>query len=91
MTSNTLPERNNKVQSSLYQTQRKFCDYLRNPDSHPAPEGLNNRRLTVYRDLIFNNIESLLGGAFPVIKKVLNNHWPELVREFLVDYQSSTR
>lgn len=90
MTTRMLPDRIDEDQPSLYQTQRNFCEYLRNPDSHPAPEGLNIRRLNVYRDLIFKNIESLLAGAFPVIKSVVGLHWPALIREFLVDYQSST-
>ena len=29
--------------------QREFAAHLRNPDSHPAPDGIEERRLDIYR------------------------------------------
>lgn len=75
---------------SLVTVQKRFCRYLRDPDNHPAPEGLNKRRLDVYRDLIFNNVESLLGSAYPVVKAIMGKQWQALVREFFVEHRATT-
>lgn len=75
----------------LREQQLELTRYLRDPEHVPAPPGLEERRIAVYRDLLFNNIESLLGGNFPVIHRLLGDtHWKELVREFYRDHRSQT-
>jgi uncharacterized protein len=70
---------------------RNFAQHLRDPTQYPAPENIEERRLTVYRDLFFNNIESLLAGNFPVIKTILSQtQWRTLVRDFFRDHHSQT-
>lgn len=78
------------AEPSLIEMQRGFCNYLRDPENHGLPTGLGSRRLNVYRDLVFNNVESLLGNAYPVIKSIMGEQWRSLVREFFVDYKAST-
>jgi len=76
---------------SLSKHQRSMGLHLRDPDNAPAPEGLDARRLGIYRELVFNNIESQLSGAFPVINSILSaQQWQALVREFLRDYRAQT-
>ena len=36
--------------------QRQFAGHLRDPDRVPAPAGIQDRRMTVYRELAFNNV-----------------------------------
>jgi uncharacterized protein len=70
---------------------RSFAQHLRDPMQYPAPENIEERRLIVYRDLFFNNIENLLAGNFPVIKKIMPQaQWRALVRDFFRDHQSQT-
>lgn len=76
--------------SSLATVQKNFCGYLRDPDNRAAPEGLNRRRLDVYRDLIFNNVESLLSSAYPVLKAIMGEQWQSLIREFFVEHRAAT-
>lgn len=65
--------------------------HLRDPQASPAPEGFEDRRLAIYRELLFNNIEGLLSGNFPVIGKLLGEHvWKTLVRDFYRDYRCHT-
>lgn len=65
--------------------------HLRDPQSSPAPEGFEERRLAIYRDLLFNNIEGLLSGNFPVISELLGERrWKALVRDFFRDYRCHT-
>ena len=65
--------------------------HVRDPDAHPGPAGIEPRRLKVYRDLVFNNIDGLLAGGFPVIRKTLgDDDWRALVRRFLAHHASRT-
>lgn len=65
--------------------------HLRDPQGQPAPSGIEERRLAIYRDLLFNNVESLLAGNFPVIHRLLDESaWKALVREFFRDHRCQT-
>ena len=51
--------------------QYRFAAHIRDPQHVPAPEGIEDRRMAIYRDLFFNNLKSLLSSTFPVLKKLL--------------------
>jgi hypothetical protein len=73
------------------QLQYAFAAHLRDPAHHAAPAELEDRRIGVYRELIYNNIEGLLAGNFPVIRRLLPDpRWHALVRAFLADYRAHT-
>ena len=75
----------------LREQQLALTRYLRDPDGHAAPPGIEDRRLAIYRDLLFNNIEGLLAGNFPVIRKLLGDaQWKLLVRAFYRDHRCQT-
>ncbi|MFK3649045.1 DUF2063 domain-containing protein [Lysobacter enzymogenes] len=77
--------------SRLRAQQFELTQHLRDPAASPAPAGIEDRRLGIYRDLLFNNILSLLSGNFPVIERVLGEErWPRLVRDFFRDHRSHT-
>lgn len=71
--------------------QRAFARHLRDPAVHPAPDGLPERRLQVYRDLFFNTVEGLLATQFPVTRELLGDAaWRTLVRDFYRDHAART-
>lgn len=71
--------------------QYEFAAHIRDPENMPAPEGIEDRRMAIYRDLFFNNLRNLLGSTFPVLKKLLGKRrWASLVREFMVRHRSQT-
>ena len=70
--------------------QAALAAHLRDP-CQPAPAGMAERGLAVYRDLVYNNLEGLLRGGFPVLHRVLAPaHWTSLVRGFLREHRSSS-
>ena len=70
--------------------QRRFTQHLRNPAKHPAPDGIEDRRLAIYRRLVFGNIRSLLSSRFPVIKALLGEDgWNNTMRDFLINHRAS--
>lgn len=65
--------------------------YVRSPCTQPGPPGIEPRRLKLYGDLLFNNVESLLAGNFPVIRQTLGDaDWHALVQRFFAIHRSQT-
>lgn len=80
----------NKAEA-LQQLQMSFAAHIRNPDAVPAPTGIEDRRMQIYRDLFFNNISRLLASNFPVLRKIYrDNAWQQLVREFYTEHRAHT-
>jgi len=64
--------------------QLEFAAHIRNPAVHAAPADVEPRRMQVYVELFFNNIEALLASAFPVARSILGDApWRDLVRRFI--------
>lgn len=79
------------VATGFQATQYAFVAHLRDPDRHPAPAEVEDRRVGIYRELIFNNVESLLAGYFPVLHRLLpEDHWKGLVRDFFIRHRART-
>jgi hypothetical protein len=77
--------------SRLRAQQFELTRHLRDPQASPAPQGIEDRRLGIYRELLFNNILGLLSGNFPVISQLLGEErWQRLVRDFYRDYRCRT-
>ena len=71
--------------------QYAFAAHIRDPENNPAPEGIEDRRMAVYRELFFNNLLKLLSGTFPVLKKLHSaDRWKAIVREFIVSHRAQT-
>lgn len=75
----------------LLDLQRRFAAHLRDPATAPAPDGIEDRRLQVYRELFFDNVSGLLAGTFPVLHATLGaDRWSRLVRDFYRDHHCRT-
>ena len=77
--------------SSFQDKQYAFAAHIRDPKNQPAPEGIENRRMAIYRNLFFNNLRSLLSKTFPVIRKIHSDeHWDRFIRQFMQIHQAKT-
>lgn len=71
--------------------QQQFSNHIRNPKHDEPISGIEERRLNIYRELFFNNVEGFAAGAFPVLKEILaESDWLQLVREFFVSHSCET-
>jgi uncharacterized protein len=71
--------------------QLEFTRYIRDPTTNPAPADVKPERMAMYRELIFNNIESFLAANFPVIRKLLDDpQWFGLTQDFFVKHECKT-
>jgi len=77
--------------SRLKRAQLEFAAHIRDPEHAPAPPGIEDRRMAIYRELFFNNVRDLLGRSFPVIRKLLGDAaWDAVVRDWLVRHRART-
>ena len=71
--------------------QYAFAAHIRDPVRAPRPADIEPRRMAIYTDLIFSNIESLLAANFPVIRTLHGEPaWRDLVRDFYREHRSRT-
>ena len=70
---------------SLSQLQLALANHLRHPE-HPAPAGLDERRLRVYRELVSNNISSFIHNCFPVSRRIHGAGWQPLIDSFVAEH-----
>lgn len=79
------------MSGKLFTEQMAFAAHLRDPNVHPAPNEIEDRRLQIYRDLFYNNVEGFVANGFPVLKSLLDDtSWHQLVRRFFRDYRCKT-
>ena len=71
--------------------QYAFTAHLRDPENNPAPEGIEDRRMGIYRDLFYNNVEGFLSKGFPVIRSIYNDeNWHRMARDFFSRHKSQS-
>ena len=71
--------------------QYAFSAHIRDPKANPRPRGVEARRMRIYNELLYNNIESFLLSCFPVLHQVLGRQkWARLVRTFFSTHRSHT-
>jgi hypothetical protein len=71
--------------------QLAFTAHIRDPKAQPRPAGVEARRMKIYNELLYNNIEGFLLSCFPVLRQVLGaRKWARLVRAFFATHRSRT-
>lgn len=74
---------------SLKQTQLELTQCIRTGEG--GLDGIETRRVKIYQELFFNNIEGFCSTAFPVVKSILGEErWLQLVRKFFVEFSCET-
>lgn len=71
--------------------QSEFAAYIRDPEHFPVPADIDPRRMAMYRELFFNNINGFLSSNFPVLRKILSDQqWHDLTQDFFARHQCQT-
>lgn len=71
--------------------QTRFAAHIRDPRHNPAPAGVEARRMRIYRELFYNNVESFLSTTFPVLRHVHTEaDWHALVRRYFARHAAQT-
>ena len=71
--------------------QYEFAAHIRDPQTHPRPVEIEQRRMAIYRELFYNNVEGFLSSGFPVLRRLLPElAWHALARDFFARHRSHT-
>ena len=71
--------------------QLAFARHIRDPKAHARPQGVPARRMKIYNELLYNNVEGFLLACFPVLRSLLSDRkWTKLVREFFAEHRCHT-
>ena len=74
---------------SFQREQYAFAAHLRDPQRRAAPRGIEPRRMKVYAELFYNNVEGFLANAFPVLRRITpDERWHALARDFFARHES---
>ena len=69
---------------SFQTAQAEFAAYIRHPEADALPAGIEPRRMQIYAELCFRNIEKLLASTFPICKLTLGEPvWLALIHEYV--------
>ncbi|MYA17263.1 MAG: DUF2063 domain-containing protein [Gammaproteobacteria bacterium] len=71
--------------------QSGFAAYIREPDRNPMPRGIEERRMRIYTQLFYNNIESFIAKTLPVFREITDDDsWHGLVRGFISEHRAES-
>ena len=71
--------------------QYAFAAHIRDPQHQPAPADVEDRRMAIYRELFYNNVEGFLSNTFPVLRAIHDDdRWHVLVRDYFSHHLSQT-
>lgn len=69
--------------------QYEFAAHIRDPQHSPAPTDVEERRMAIYRELFYNNVEGFLSSTFPVLRKIHDDaRWHAMARAFFAAHRS---
>ncbi|MCV6590208.1 MAG: putative DNA-binding domain-containing protein [Marinobacterium sp.] len=85
------PQADSADQPDFIQMQYDFAGHIRDPDKVAPPTGVEARRMQIYRDLFYSNVEGFVSGMFPVLRSLYSDdHWHAMVRDFFIRHRCQT-
>jgi hypothetical protein len=71
--------------------QYAFAAHLRDPGRNPGPPDVEDRRMKIYRELFYNNVEGFIAGGFPVLRRLYDDEsWHALIRDYYSRHRPHT-
>ncbi len=71
--------------------QHQFTAHVRNPEKYPRPQDIEARRMTIYNELLYNNVEGFMASAFPVLRAITTDKtWHALIRDYFEYHRATT-
>jgi len=73
------------------QTQYAFAAHIRNPELNPIPDDIEARRMKIYSELFFNNVEDFISNTYPVLKEITaEDDWNDMLRDYFSHHLAQT-
>jgi hypothetical protein len=78
-------------QADFVEQQLAFAAHIRDPQGAAAPPGIEDRRMAIYRELFYNNVENFIRSGFPVLRQLSDDEtWHRRIRDFFRDHRCQT-
>lgn len=79
------------TQAEFIRQQYAFAAHIRDPQQAPAPAEIEDRRMGIYRELFYNNVEGFISNTFPVLHEILDDDaWHCMVRDYFRSHRART-
>jgi hypothetical protein len=76
---------------NFQELQYRFSAHIRDPQANPAPEDVEARRMRVYSELFYNNIDDFMASNFPVLREITDDDaWDRLIRDYYSRHRAKT-
>lgn len=73
------------------QKQYEFAAHIRNPELNPKPADVEARRMNIYNELFYNNVEDFIANTYPIIRSVTTDEdWHLMIRDYFSNHLSHT-
>jgi len=80
-----------KTLPDFQRTQYAFTAHVRDPNVNARPPDVEDRRMAIYRNLFYNNIQGFIASSFPVLRQLYNDaDWHRMTRDFFARHKSHT-
>lgn len=71
--------------------QYAFAAHIRNPKKNPQPVDVEARRMKIYRELLYSNVEDFMASTYPVLRQLTPDvHWHAMIRDYFATHLSHT-
>ena len=81
----------NKQQPEFIRRQYEFAAHIRDPKNNPAPADVEQRRMNIYNELFYNNVEGFMTNSFPVLHSIFGEiEWNKLIRDYFSRHHAHT-
>ena len=82
----------NKTESPRFkEIQYAFAAHIRNPEANPRPSDIEARRMNIYNELFYNNVEDFMASTFPILRSLYSEQkWHHLIRDYFADHLAGT-
>ncbi len=71
--------------------QYAFAANIRNPEKNPGPVDVEERRMKIYRELFYNNVEDFIANTYPILRRILpDDRWHAMIRDYFANHLSRT-
>jgi len=72
------------------EVERRLTRHIRDPQ-RPGPQDVEQRRVRIYRELLFNNVAGFLANSFPVLRRITtDDDWAQLIRDYFRSHGART-
>ena len=78
-------------QPEFIRKQYEFAAHIRNPEKNPLPGDVEQRRMNIYTELFYNNVEGFMSSTYPVLRSLYDDDsWHRLIRNYFENHKAHT-